>query len=113
MEIIKMKKEAVEGFDLPNSVTDVYYLKNELETIGYGFINYNAPKEIEIFVKDEYRGEECGKELFQTIYNDFLNDVIHLEVELENYPMIKIVEEFNGINLGTNEGVTRYIIKKN
>ena len=113
MEIIKMNREAISDFDLPGNVNDVYYLKNELETIGYGFINYNSPKEIEIFIKEEYRGEECGKDLFQAIYNDFEKDVIHLEVELENYPMIKIIEEFNGINLGTNEGITRYVIKKN
>jgi len=112
MEIVKIDRTKIDDLDLPDNVKEVYYLKNELETIGYGFINYGSMKEIEIFIKDDYRGEEHGKMLFKELYDHFLGDVIHMEIELENYPMIKIVEEFNGINLGTNDGIVRYILKK-
>ena len=112
MEIIKIERNKISDLDLPDSVKDVYYLKNELETVGYGFINYGSLKEIEMFIKEDYRGEEHGKELFKRLYDDFEGDTIHLEVELANYPMIKIIEDFNGVNIGTNDGNTRFIIKK-
>ncbi len=112
MEIVKISKDKTNDMDLPDNVFDVYYLKNELETIGYGFINYDSDNEIEIFIKDEYREEENGKKLFEAIYNDFSKDEIKLKVDLENYPMIKIIEEFNGLNIGTRDGIVRYVIKK-
>jgi hypothetical protein len=112
MEIIKISKDAIKDIDLPESVNEVYYLKNDLETIGYGFINYDSNNEIEIFIKDEYRGEDCGKELFQRLYDDFERDIINLEVKIENYPMIKIINEYKALDLGTNEGIVKYVIKK-
>lgn len=113
MEIIKLDKSKINDLDLPDGVSSVYYLKNKLENIGYGFINYDSPKEIELFIKEDYRSDDLGKELFKRIYDDFERDLIHIEVELENYPMIKIIEEFNGVNVGTNQGITSYVIKKN
>ena len=113
MEIVKIKKEVVDDLDLPLNVKEVYYLKNELETIGYGFINYDADNEIEIFIKEEYREYENGKKLFTELFNDFDRNEINLRVELSNYPMIKIIEEFNGLNLGTRDGIVKYVIKKN
>ena len=112
MEIVKIKKEKINDIDLPDNVKEVYYLKNELETIGYGFINYDASNEIELFIKEDYRGEECGKELFKQLYDDFAKDIIHLEVDYKNYPMIKIINEFNALDLGTNDGIVKYVIKK-
>ena len=112
MEIVKINKNKISDMELPDNVNDVYYLKNELETIGYGFINYDSDNEIEIFIKEEYRGEENGKKLFETIFNDFSKKEIKLKVDLENYLMIKIIEEFNGLNIGTREGIVKYVIKK-
>lgn len=112
MEIVKLLKNQIEDIDLPENVNEVYYLKNKLEMIGYGFINYNSLNEIEIFIKEDYREEGNGKILFDAIYKDFNKKDIHLRIDLNNYPMLKIVEEYNGLDLGTNDGFVSYVIKK-
>ena len=112
MEIVKINREKIEDLDLPNNVSEVYFLKNELEVLGYGFINYMAKNEIEIFIKEDYRGDEHGKELFAKIFSEFKGEEVHLQVSLDNYPMIKIIENYNPLNLGTNKKITSYVIKK-
>ena len=112
MEIVKISREQIDDLDLPVGVSEVYYLKNELETIGYGFIDCNADNEIEIFIKEEYRKEENGKKLFSAIFKDFPKEEIKVQVEVTNYPMIKIIEEFNGLSIGTRDGIVKYVIKK-
>ncbi len=112
MEIIKINREKIEDLDLPANVTEVYFLKNELEILGYGFINYNTKNEVELFIKEDYRGDEHGKELFSKLFSEFQGEAIHLQVSLDNYPMIKIIEGYNPLNLGTNKRITSYVIKK-
>ena len=113
MEIIKVLKDTVQDIDLPMQVEEVYLLKNQLDIVGYGFINYDSSNEIEMFIKEDYRGEENGKLLFKKLYKDFKKGTIRLEIDINNYPMLKIVEEFGGTNLGAFEGKESYVIKKN
>lgn len=112
MEIIKLSRDKITDLDLPENVMEVYFLKNALDVVGYGFINYNSVNEIEIFIKEDYRGEEYGSELFSKLYDSFEGREIHLQVELSNYPMIRIVEGYNPLNIGTHDGLVSYVLKK-
>ena len=89
-------------------ITNRYYLK-----ALYGWDEETKA----VFFKKYYKNvlEECtmlpnADKVIRKLKDE--GDTIHLEVELANYPMIKIIEDFNGVNIGTNDGNTRFIIKK-
>jgi GNAT superfamily N-acetyltransferase len=137
MLIIKADKDLINGIDFPDEIEFIYlgyyndnrddlkdvenkdvkelinYLEKEkVEIAGYGYMNFDSANEIEIFVKEDYRGSLCGEELFERILKDCNKERLSFNVALENYPMIRILEKHNAINLGTNNGIVKYVMKK-
>jgi len=137
MIIIKTDRKLINDIDLPEEIESIYlayynnnrndlkdietkdvkelinYLEKEkVEIAGYGYINYDSANDIELFIKEDYRGSLCGEELFSKILKDCDRDKLCFTVALENYPMIRILEKYNAINLGTNNGIVKYVMKK-
>ena len=112
MEIKIVSKDIVD-FDLPAMVENVYLMRNELDVIGYGFLNYGSNNDLEIFIKEDYRGNHYGKNLFAYLLNEVKDrKELKFHIDHTNYPMIRIIEKYNPLNMGTSEGVREYLIIK-
>lgn len=137
MLIIKTDRNLINDIDLPEEIESIYlgyydnnrddlkeidnkdvkelinYLdKEKVEIAGYGYTNYDSANDIELFIKEDYRGSLCGEELFERILKDCDKERLSFSIALENYPMIRILEKHNAINLGTNNGIIKYVMKK-
>lgn len=91
----------------------VFELLKDDEMIGIGTINKDLDDQIMIFIKKELRGNGYGKILFGEMKNKMKElgyEKINLKFEKSNIKMLKIVKDYGGLHLETNNKTLEYVV---
>lgn len=89
-----------------------FVLKNDEKIIGYSRINNAEEDDIFIYIKEEYRGNGYGKELFKLSFEKMQKNEIILNVSKQNIQMIKIINSYKNKEILNNPKYIKYGIKK-
>ena len=89
-----------------------YAFKNGEKTIGYSRINDVEEDNIFIYIKEEYRGNGYGKELFRLSFEKMQKNEIILNISKQNIQMQKIIENYQNIKIINEPKYIKYAIKK-
>ncbi len=100
------------NIDVPEHIEYIYLLDDK----GYGYIDLGTDNEIKLFIKEEYRGQGLGTELFSRIYKDIDKEIIEFNLSksiIDEYKVIRIItNHYNAKDVTTINNVTKYIIRK-
>lgn len=90
---------------------DIIYLLNLNEkSIGYAAINeHNVYNIIRICILNEYQGNRYGSYLFNEMLKIINKDII-LEIDIDNYKMIRIINRCKGKELRRNNKGVLFLI---
>lgn len=108
------------GTDFKNNLgyepLKAYELTNNNETIGFGTINKDNNNLLSVYIKDEYRGNGYGTELFNNLLSHARNmgyNDAKLTVSKHNTPAIKMIQGANGFETSTNNEYASYVVPLN
>lgn len=89
-----------------------FVLKNDEKIIGYSRINNAEEDDVFIYIKEEYRGNGYGKELFKLSFEKMQKNEIILNISKQNIQMQKIIENYQNIKIINEPKYIKYAIKK-
>lgn len=113
MIFYKIDNKVLNDFNLKEN-DNAYILENEKNIIGYGIITFDSNNIIEIFIKEEFRGNGYGKYLFGKMLEELKKENykdIKLTIKKENYRIKNIITFYDGKQLYTNEQEEAYILE--
>lgn len=89
-------------------------ISDDNKIVGASVIDKNANEnKIMLSISDEYRSNGHGKKLFMLTMNEYKNsfDSKDLIFDVESSSnMCTILSQIGGIHIGTNDGISRYIL---
>lgn len=111
MNINKIDKINEFDIDIPDNIKEIYEVVNDNIKIGYVFILDDNINEIYIYIKEEYRSNGYGTEVFKNILKKF-NDrkELFFNIDLKNIIAICMIVNQGGINLGNSRGYTKLVL---
>lgn len=89
-----------------------FVLKNDEKIIGYSRINNAEEDDVFIYIKEEYRGNGYGKELFRLTIDETEKEEFVFNVSKQNIQMIKIINSYKNKEILNNPKYIKYGIKK-
>ena len=113
MDFYKLEKNSyLKGLNIKENY-EVYALEKNNIIIGYGILTENNDNKIEIFIKEEYRGNGYGKYIFGKMIEELKKEKykeIKLTFKRDNYRIKNIIIYYGGLQLHTNEIEENYIL---
>lgn len=106
MQIYKCKESDKEK-------SEKYIFKDGEKEIGIGYFIENEINPIYIFINEEYRSNGYGKRLFLQmikVAKDHGLKVLMFEIKNENYRIINIIASFGALNIGTSNGIQKWVL---
>ena len=90
-----------------------YEFQKDNNTLGWATINKDDENKLYIFIDENFRGNGYGKLLFSEMMKELRNkDYKQFKVifNKENIPMLKIVEDNNGLQIGADTKLFKFEI---
>ena len=94
-----------------NEQDKLYSYKVNNKVVGYGIIKNNKFDMIKLYIDEKYQNNHFGSELFKKLL-ETINEKIYVSTTIENIKMIKIILNNHGIEIGRNNGIITYEIKR-
>lgn len=112
MILYKIDKKILNNPNLKET-DNTYALEKDKKVLGYGIISQNRNNIIEIFIKEEERGNGYGKLLFGKMLEQLKRENykdIKLTIKKENYRMKNIIIFYGGQQLHATPLEESYIL---
>lgn len=108
----KIEESLMQTLNIDKS-SEAFALYKEDVIIGYGLIYGKSIKQIEIFIKEEYRSNGYGKILFGRMLGELKKkNIKNIKIIFprENYRIKNIIISFGGIQANTNQKEDTYFL---
>ena len=92
-----------------NDIVYEYLINNNV--VGYGLVRDSGYDMIRIYIDKNYENNHYGSELFKYMIN-LIDKDIYISVNGENIKMNRIIRNNNGIEIGRNNRIYTYLIKR-
>ncbi len=110
IEYLVLSDEIKSQLNIRNS--HLIIVKQGADVIGLGKINLDK-KDISLYIEKKHQGNGYGRSLFLELIKkskDMDLKEVYLNCLTDNYKIKKIIADFGGVHISTNNGYARYII---